>query len=364
MKGLNLKQRRLLGDSCVRWHFLLTLEHKTKAAIVAELRQEDARTCAGRGGINRLKVVAILSFLILGALVHAVFAALRIRKGCKVLNIVVKLYEQDNRDGTYLPFREKLTILNVWVLISLFGDVLVVAYALMQLNAVLDLVPSFDMLDTSVISDVAIVVLGLGTIALLLGLLEYAQYGFKSYLFLQICEVARRDVLPSLLLLIPILIAYAILGLCLFGDRVDRFSTLGRAISTLFSVSFGDEIWVTIHALAETETVPHFFVFLYIVSFIFFFNYIFAMTTLATVEEVYITEGHWLYSAKKGERPSPHPGTQRRPAFNRSRSLPPRAPQIVRKPYQRSGVSLNVSQRTAQYLMSRSFDERNSRVDT
>ena len=361
-----MKQRVLLGDACVRWHFILRLTHTIPARILAELRQEDARTCTDDEQINRSTVLVLLTSLILVAIVHAGFGMLRVRKGMRVLRIVRRLYEEDSSavNAGMLPFREKLTIVNVWVIMSMLGDLLIVGYAMMQLNALFEIAPSFDVLDTSVVSDIAIVVLGLGTIAHLLGLLEYAQYGFKSYLFLQVCEVARRDVIPSLFLLLPLMMGYAVFGLCMFGDHVDRFSTLGMAITTLFSVSFGDEIWVTIRAIVEVDDLPSVVAVVYIISFIFTFNYIFAMSILATVEEVYMTEGHWLYTAKPAQRnDGEEPSARRRRSFVRSRSLPPRPRTTPRLSYQRSGVSLNVSQRTAQYLMSRSFDESKSTVD-
>eukprot|EP00510_Aplanochytrium_minuta_P003477 CAMPEP_0184014818 /NCGR_PEP_ID=MMETSP0954-20121128/5923_1 /TAXON_ID=627963 /ORGANISM="Aplanochytrium sp, Strain PBS07" /LENGTH=289 /DNA_ID=CAMNT_0026295447 /DNA_START=230 /DNA_END=1099 /DNA_ORIENTATION=+ len=88
-------------------------------------------------------------------------------------------------------WQDILAIVNVWVLVSALADVFVFAYAALQLNMSFSHVVVPEELSNSFISDTSAIILGSGCFLHLISLMEYAEYGFENYLFLQVSRFAR-----------------------------------------------------------------------------------------------------------------------------------------------------------------------------
>jgi len=101
------------------------------------------------------------------------------------------LLESELLKNRRILWQDILAIVNVWVLVSALADVFVFAYAALQLNMSFSHVVVPEELSNSFISDTSAIILGSGCFLHLISLMEYAEYGFENYLFLQVSRFAR-----------------------------------------------------------------------------------------------------------------------------------------------------------------------------
>ncbi|GBG27859.1 Hypothetical Protein FCC1311_040822 [Hondaea fermentalgiana] len=309
LESVNPDPGILLSEPCVRWLFVARFRRERGAGpFFGHLSSEGGHTC---------------------------FASIaRVARGVMVLQRL-KDALTGNARGTScsaggpcwqdVNFRDKLTILNFWNLLAIVADLACLVYALIQMVDAGQQQPDqrdlVDQLGLGIGSDANKVLLGLSCALHLISLLEYAEYGLVNYLFLQVNRMARVEALKTLLGVLPITIAYMLVGVALYGDSVSRFGSARNTAITLFSLCLGDEIWPTFRDLEAVTDVPHFVSVVYVLSFVVLHFNVVGMCMLAVVEHAFIEHGLWLLDEPPG--PSCRSAEIHRASSSTSFSRPP-----------------------------------------
>ena len=109
--------------------------------------------------------------------------------------------------------------------------------------------------------------IGLAASGALLNMVRYFKFFPKSYLLILTLRYALPTSLRFLLCATIMYVAYAVLGMALFGEGAAAFSDLGQSIQTLFAIVNGDHITEYLTALnkASNQFISRAYVFSFIV---------------------------------------------------------------------------------------------------
>lgn len=127
--------------------------------------------------------------------------------------------------------------------------------------------------------------IGFAASGALLNMVRYFRFFPKSYLLILTLRYALPKSLRFIMCATVIYLAYAVLGMALFGEGTGAFSDLGQSIQTLFSIVNGDNI--TAYFQAMTKASNTFVSRCYVISFIFLCMWVALNILLGVVIEGY-----------------------------------------------------------------------------
>merc|ERR1712232_1259182 len=118
-----------------------------------------------------------------------------------------------------------------------------------------------------------------------LNICQYFEYFPAYYSLFDTMVHGIASVGRFILSVVPVMLAFAFLGMCLFW-KIDLFQGTDHAIPTLFALLNGDSIQSTFAAVyARAGFLGH----IYLYAFIFFFIYIILNINITIIEEAYFT---------------------------------------------------------------------------
>ncbi|QDZ21404.1 mucolipin [Chloropicon primus] len=127
--------------------------------------------------------------------------------------------------------------------------------------------------------------IGLAASGALLNMVRYFRFFPKSYLLILTLRYALPKSLRFIFCATVIYLAYAVLGMTLFGERSPAFSNLGQSVQTLFSIVNGDHITEYFEAMRKASN--SFVSRVYVFSFIFLCMWVALNILLGVVIEGY-----------------------------------------------------------------------------
>lgn len=173
-----------------------------------------------------------------------------------------------------LSLKDKLSIINLWFIVSLTGAIFSTAYGIV---AVFDLNGE---LGTRTVNKSF---LGGACLFTWFSLIQYLEYFPEYYVLISMLKKSAPRISQFLMGVFPLFIGYALLAMVSFGDNVDRFGDLLETLTTLFSVVNGDIIYETFSSLSDFGIAGQLFIYIYVII----FTYIVLMTIIAIVEEAF-----------------------------------------------------------------------------
>ena len=126
--------------------------------------------------------------------------------------------------------------------------------------------------------------IGLGTSLCTLATIRYLEYSVEYYILVRALSVATAPTIRFLVSIAPLYVGYAFLGLTLFSNISDLFSSFSRACVTLFALLCGDNILVTFNSLTPAGLMLSR---VYVYSFIGIFIFAVLNMFIAIIEEVF-----------------------------------------------------------------------------
>ncbi|XP_043217654.1 mucolipin-3-like [Amphibalanus amphitrite] len=276
--------------------------YRLQAALVLENGGQDGRMlvrmnveshlkpCNGNletsGGGAPLKVFfTIISSLVIVVCISSFAMCMRSMYRAQLLRIetVSLLHEHFEYDLTY---EEQLRFLNLWYVLIIINDGLIVFASLIHIQLDIDLIPSPIGVETW---NLCAVVLGAGNLLVWVGMLRYFSF-FKSY---NVLILTVKSAMPSVLRFsVCATISYAGFVFCgwlVLAPYHLKFRTISKTSETLFSLMNGDDMFATFAQVWPRSSMIYWFSKLYIYVFIFFFIYVVISLMISIIMDSYET---------------------------------------------------------------------------
>jgi hypothetical protein len=109
--------------------------------------------------------------------------------------------------------------------------------------------------------------LGVACFMLWFCLAQYLEYFPKYYIMISMLKKSAPRVSRFLLGVLPIFIGYALMGMLLFGDKVDRFGDILQTLRSLFAVVNGDIIYDTFASVSVLGVGAEAYIYIFIMLF-------------------------------------------------------------------------------------------------
>ncbi|XP_037091312.1 mucolipin-3-like [Pollicipes pollicipes] len=185
-----------------------------------------------------------------------------------------------------LTLDEHLRFLNLWYVLIIINDVLIIVASLIKIQLENKMGDSGEGAETW---NVCSVILGVGNLLVWVGILRYLGF-FHSY---NVLILTVRKSMPSVLRFsVCALICYAgflFCGWLILSPYHVKFRTLSRTSETLFSLMNGDDMFATFAQTSPKSCLVFWFAKLYVYIFIFFFIYLVLSLMISIIMDSYET---------------------------------------------------------------------------
>ena len=186
----------------------------------------------------------------------------------------------------HMTYEEHFRFLNLWYVIIIINDGLIVFASLVHIQLDIDLLASPVGVETW---NLCAVVLGAGNLLVWIGMLRYFSF-FKSY---NVLILTVKSAMPSVLRFsVCAMICYAGFVFCgwlVLAPYHLKFRTLSKTSEALFSLMNGDDMFATFAQVWPRSSMIYWFSKLYIYVFVFFFIYVVISLMISIIMDSYET---------------------------------------------------------------------------
>ena len=95
------------------------------------------------------------------------------------------------------------------------------------------------------------ILIGFGCMMSWIGLIRYMESSENYSILSKTLSLAMPKVLRTLVMIIPVLLGYTFLGVCLFSHSL-RFGSTASALFALYTLMCGDMIYLTYYDISST----------------------------------------------------------------------------------------------------------------
>ncbi|TMS35187.1 hypothetical protein L596_002639 [Steinernema carpocapsae] len=186
----------------------------------------------------------------------------------------------DRHLGLKLTLSDQLTFLNIWYVMIVVNDVLIV------IGTVCKFTIEFKDFDNDLFTSTGIL-LGTGALLVYIGLLRYLRF-FNQY---NILILTIKKSLPNMLrFMVCAIVLYAgflVAGWVIIGPYSIKFRTLAQSSEALFSLLNGDDMFATFYTINDSNTTIKIFGTIYIYVFVSLFIYVVLSLFIAIIMDAY-----------------------------------------------------------------------------
>lgn len=143
---------------------------------------------------------------------------------------VDEIEEKEKKDQKDIRYKENKKVFNNWYLVSLFGNIIQIFAACMCL------------IDPDNVFLVTECLVGFGCSFAYINILRYFEFNTKYSIIVKSIRKGLPTMLRYLFGVLPVLLGFAILGMCLFW-RSERFVNVSTSFFTLFAFLNGDSVF-------------------------------------------------------------------------------------------------------------------------
>ena len=233
-------------------------------------------------------VVIILATLSVLFCLYNYHEAIRLKK---YWDLISKYYKNKNeKDAKYFKLKETIsTILksfNKWDLLIILSNIFQIIGSIVGFMQIKIIMESMDKY------------IGFGVFLCYLSIGKYIDYSQNYGFFYQTFINTLPDFIPSLISIIPIIIGFIFLGLCLFWDS-ERFTRISDIMKALVSVTLGDSIY---DIITDITGKSNFFGQIYGYIFTILFIIVVMNVFVAVIQEGFVktkfkNRSHWIYNS-------------------------------------------------------------------
>ncbi|CAG0921903.1 unnamed protein product [Notodromas monacha] len=199
-----------------------------------------------------------------------------------VMNSLVRTARHFRRYlNTTLSLNDQLEFLNLWYLMILVNDVLIISGSIIK-----------EMVESKAIGDwwnVTGVLLGTGNLMVWVGVLRYLGFFQKYNILILTLKKSMPNILRFLLCVILIYSGFALCGWVVLGPYHIKFQTLSSTSECLFALINGDDMFATFKSLATESPLLWWYTRIYLYSFITLFIYAILSLFTAIILDTYET---------------------------------------------------------------------------
>ena len=193
------------------------------------------------------------------------------------------------------PEWSELTMADKTKLFSRWSIVIIAADLLLIMGSV------FLMMNTRTVSEKGELFLGFGAMLTWISLIKYYENAKGYNIIINTIENSSEIIIKAILGIMPVFIAYGIIGTCLFW-RSHRFNSLSTSLFSLFAVMNGDMIFDCWH---DIDSVDVLFAQIFLYSFIGFSICVVLNTFIVIIEDGYVIQKYfartdWVKGVNQG----------------------------------------------------------------
>ncbi|CAG0919636.1 unnamed protein product [Notodromas monacha] len=183
--------------------------------------------------------------------------------------------------NTTLSFNDQLEFVNLWYLMILVNDVLIISGSIVK-----------ELVESKSIGDwwnVTGVLLGTGNLMVWVGVLRYLGFFKKYNILILTLKKSMPNILRFLFCVILIYAGFALCGWVVLGPYHIKFQTLSTTSECLFALVNGDDMFATFKSLATESPLLWWYTRIYLYSFITLFIYAILSLFTAIILDTYET---------------------------------------------------------------------------
>ena len=196
---------------------------------------------------------------------------------------IMDFNEADNFDPpewSDLTAADKTKLFSRWSILIIAADIILIMGSV------------FLMMNTKTVSEKGELFLGFGAMLTWISLIKYYENAKGYNIITNTIENSSEIIIKAILGILPVFIAYGIIGTCLFW-RSHRFNTLSTSLFSLFAVMNGDMIFDCWH---DIDSVDVLFAQIFLYTFIGFSIWVVLNTFIVIIEDGYVMQKYFARS--------------------------------------------------------------------
>mmetsp|Transcript_4514 Transcript_4514/g.4384 ORF Transcript_4514/g.4384 Transcript_4514/m.4384 type:complete len:276 (+) Transcript_4514:272-1099(+) len=178
-------------------------------------------------------------------------------KRAMIMAHIKKGHEMDTWNAwESLRFREKIKFVNLWVIFTVIGNLAQIFAGILTL------------IDQDTVLQVHEQIIGIACFCAWVGLVRFIEHSSNSYIIVNTLKRSFAKLLPYLIGILPIFMAYVFLGMCMFW-KTGLYPTTTAGMVTNFAILNGDSVYgFFASCVADNSVFGQLYMFTFIVFFI------------------------------------------------------------------------------------------------
>jgi len=244
-----------LQSTCIKWHIMQHYDYSKHGPIHVNMDAE--RSNCSKGTFNVLKNYIWINIFVFGlSLVSIGIVCMYLMQRAQLVASLQGSTGGFRNSWEGLTFRQKLRFFDMWVILTVVGNLCQMFGAVMFLY------------NQEIIQKVQETLIGLGCFCAWVGLTRFLEHTSNAYIIINTLKRSFNVIIPYIIGLLPIFMAYVFLGFCLFWKTGVYTGTTDSMVAA-FAVLLGDSVYdFFIAAVRENNFIGQLYMFSFIVFFI------------------------------------------------------------------------------------------------